>query len=133
MRLNNMTSLRVLIIDDSTDLRERLAEMLSQISGLDIVGQFGCVADARAALNHLDPDLLILDLQMRDGSGIDVLRDLRRSHFETKVIIFTNHPEEQYRRRCAALGADYFLSKSTDSNLLLEILVQLASTPGDSR
>lgn len=105
--------------------------MLSQVPGLDLISQAGCVAEARAALNDLDPDLVILDLQMRDGSGVEVLRELKRSHFKTKVIIFTNHPEEQYRRRCAALGADYFLSKSTDSNLLLEIAGQLASTPGE--
>jgi two-component system, OmpR family, response regulator len=132
MYLSNVTSLRVLIADDSSELRERLVEMLSQVPGLGVVGQAGCVADALTALNNLDLDLVILDLQMRDGSGMEVLRELRRSHFKTKVIVFTNHPEEQYRRRCATLGANYFLSKSTDSNLLLEITRQLASTPGDS-
>lgn len=123
--LARATTLKVLLVDDSTDLRERLVEMLSQVQGLDVMGQVNSVADARSALRDLNPDLVILDLQMRDGSGIDVLRELRSTHPQTKVIVFTNHPEEQYRRRCADLGVTQFLSKSTDSRLLIEIAAQL--------
>jgi two-component system cell cycle sensor histidine kinase/response regulator CckA len=124
--LPQATTLQVLLVDDSTELRERLVEMLSQVPGLDVVGQVNSVAEARSALRDLNPDLVILDLQMRDGSGIDVLRELRSIHPQTKVIVFTNHPEDQYRRRCANLGVTQFLSKSTDSRLLIEIVEQLA-------
>ena len=124
--LAQATNLKVLLVDDSTELRERLVEMLSQVPGLDVMGQVDSVTDARSALRTLNPDLVILDLQMRDGTGIDVLRELRSTHPQTKVIIFTNHPEEQYRRRCTDLGVTQFLSKSTDSTLLIEFVEQLA-------
>jgi len=101
--------------------------MLSQFPDLDVIGEAGGVEDALAALDNLLPDLVILDLRMRDGSGIEVLRKLRRASRGTKVIVFTNHPEEQYRRRCKELGANYFLSKSTDSDRLIEITRQLIS------
>ena len=99
--------------------------MLSQLSGLDVVAEASGATDAMAFVRDLSPDLVILDLRMRDGSGFEVLRELRRTSKTTKVIIFTNHPEEQYRRRCAELGADYFLSKSSDAGLLMEITRQL--------
>ena len=117
--------IKVLLADDSTELRERLVEMLSQIPRLGVVDQVGSVSAARSILPELHPDLVILDLQMRDGTGIDILRDLRVTHPETKVIVFTNHPEEQYRRRCADLGVTHFLSKSTDLRLLIDIVGEL--------
>jgi two-component system cell cycle sensor histidine kinase/response regulator CckA len=120
----NRTGLKVLLVDDSIELLERLVEMLSHVPDLDIVGQVTSVADARAILPKLHADLVILDLQLRDGSGFDVLRELRASHPQTKVIVFTNHPEEQYRRRCSELGVTHFLTKSTDSRLLIELAEQ---------
>jgi two-component system cell cycle sensor histidine kinase/response regulator CckA len=120
----NRTGLKVLLVDDSIELLERLVEMLSHVPDLDIVGQVTSVADARAILSKVHADLVILDLQLRDGSGLEVLRELRASHPETKVIVFTNHPEEQYRRRCAEFGVTHFLSKSTDSLLLIELAEQ---------
>lgn len=118
------TELKVLLVDDSIELLERLVEMLSHVPDLDIVGQATSVADARAMLPRLQTDLVILDLQLRDGSGLEVLRELRATNSQTKIIVFTNHPEEQYRRRCNELGVNHFLSKSTDSRLLIELVEQ---------
>lgn len=120
--------MKVLIVDDSKALRERLVEMLSQVTGLEIVGQAKNGAEASQALSALAPNLVVLDLQMPDGSGIELLSSAKQNHPDLKVIIFTNHPEAQYRQRCAALGADFFLCKSTDSKLLIEICRQLAGS-----
>jgi len=65
---------------------------------------------------------------MRDGSGIDILREAKRHYPATKVIILTNFPEPQYETKCAELGADFFLRKSTDSHRLVEISERLASS-----
>lgn len=101
--------------------------MLSQVGDLKITGQVASVAAALVAIPELRPELLVLDLQLSDGNGIQVLREAKRHDPNMKVIVFTNQPEAQYRRRCAQLGADYFLCKSTDSNLLIEIVAGLTT------
>lgn len=119
--------LKVVIADDSNTLRERLIEMLSRVNGVEIVGEADGVRAARQAIRDFQPDLVILDIQMPDGSGLEVLRRTKQAYPNTKVIIFTNQPEVQYQRRCSELGADYFLCKSTDLNLLIEISEKLAT------
>ena len=118
---------KVLIVDDSAALRQRLVEMLSKIKQLDIVGDVGNVSAAHDAVKALHPDLIVLDIRMGDGSGIDVLREVKRHNPATKVIILTNFPEPQYERKCTELGADFFLRKSTDSHRLVEISERLAA------
>ena len=123
--LSGVNALRLLIVDDARPLRERLIDMLSHISGLDLAGQAASVAEALSAIRELQPDLAILDLQLPDGNGIQVLREAKRFLPDMKVIVFTNHPEAQYRQRCDELGADFFLNKFTDSNLLVKIAEKL--------
>jgi len=122
--------LKLLIVDDAQALRERLVEMLSHITGLVTAVQAASVAEALGAIRELKPDLAIVDLQLPDGNGIQVLREAKLQTPEMKVIIFTNHPEAQYKQRCTELGADFFLCKSTDSNLLIKIAERLTRSKG---
>ena len=122
--------MRLLIADDSTAFRDRLAELFSVVEGIEVVGQAQDVPEAMASVRALRPEIVILDIQMPGGSGIDVLREVKRDYPETIVIMLTNHPGPQYRKKCAELKADYFLSKSTDSKLLIEIAEHLADARG---
>jgi two-component system response regulator DevR len=120
----------VLVVDDSASLRERLVAMLSAVDGLEVVGEAQNAREALSAIHNLRPEVVILDIQMPDGTGIGVLREVKRDYPGTVVIILTNHAEAQYQKRCLELKADYFLSKSTDWKLLIEIAEQLAGTRG---
>ena len=117
--------LEVLVADDSAPLRIRLMEMLSAIEGLKVVGEARDVPEAIASIRALHPEVVILDIQMPGGNGIDVLREIKRDSPETVIVMLTNHAEPQYRQKCAELKADYFLSKSTDWRDLIEIGEQL--------
>jgi DNA-binding NarL/FixJ family response regulator len=119
--------LRLLIADDSAALRERLTMMFSSIPGIEVVGQAADVPTAAAAISRLRPDIVVLDIQMPGGSGIDVLREVKHSWPDTVAMMLTNHPYPQYQQRCAELGADYFLCKSVDSRVLIEIGRRLAA------
>lgn len=125
------SQLRVLIVDDSQALRERLAGMLDKVSGLSVVGLADSVSDARRSIEELRPDLVILDLQLGDGNGIDILRETKQTHPSIRFIIFTNQSELQYRRRCENLGADYFLCKSTEAKSLVAISEILVANAED--
>ena len=66
------------------------------------------------SISRLQPDAVILDIRMPGGSGIDVLKKIKKNYPSTLVIMFTNYPTAQYRKRCLDLGTDFFFDKSTE-------------------
>src|SRR5215813_2942388 len=116
-----MCVMMVFVVDDSKRLRERLANMLREIEGIGLIGEAGNAADAIAGIRKLEPSVVILDIQIAGGSGIEVLSAVRQDHRPPVVIMLTNHPYRQYREKCMALGADYFLDKTRDIDRLAEI------------
>lgn len=112
----------LLLIDDSTPIRERLAEMISVLPGIHIVATASNGQEGVASFQQFDPDFVILDLQMPGINGIDVLRTIKKARPETQAIILTNFPCPQYRDICFRSGADYFFDKSNEFEKVLEIL-----------
>ena len=105
----------VFIADDSLIVRERLVTMLDELAGIEIVGQAETVAEAISAIGKLQPDVVILDILMPDGSGIDVLLTIKKNEqLMSVVIVLTNYPYPAYRQKCLQAGADFFLDKSTE-------------------
>jgi len=123
----------VFVVDDSASLRKRLVEMLSAVDGLEVVGEAQNALAAVSAINNLRPEVVILDIQMPGGTGIGVLREVKRDFPSTVVIMLTDHAEAQYRKRCLELKADYFLAKSTDWKLLIELLIEIGEQPAGTR
>ena len=114
--------MKVLIADDSAVIRERLAELLKDLQGVEIVGQ---AEDARAASDmakKLRPDVAILDLQMPRGSGVDVLGDIKGSDPTSIVIMLTNFAYPENRKMCIESGADYFFDKSAEFEKVVSLL-----------
>lgn len=123
--------LRVLVVDDSTAVRERLVELLASVAGVADVWQADGVAAASSMLAQRQPDLIVLDFRMRDGSGVDLLRRIRSAGPTPVVVMLTGYPLEPYRVRCLAAGADYFLDKSSEVDRLVEIVASLARDLGE--
>ena len=114
--------MRLFIADDSEILRERLVDILSEIEGIEIVGQEGDAIRVIAAIERLNPDLVILDIQMPGGNGILVLETLKKKEKPPLVIMFTNYPYLQYRKRCLDAGADFFFYKATEFEKLVNVI-----------
>lgn len=117
--------MRVLIADDSTVVVERLADLLREVPGVQLVGQAHDVPQAIRSILETNPDAVILDLQMPGGSGLEVLRSVRRTHPSLCVLICTNFPYPQYREECIAAGANFFLDKSAEFEKIPAILREL--------
>ena len=115
----------VVIIDDSEIIRTRLSELLSGLEDVHVVGEADNALDGTRVVREIAPDVVILDIKMPLGSGLDVLRNISKSNPETKVIVLTNYPYEQYRITCMELGAKYFFDKSTEFDKLQGVLQQL--------
>jgi len=117
--------MRVLIADDSEALVQRLIAAVGELSGIEIVGQAGTVQDTSRAVRDLKPDVLILDIRMPGGSGIDVLEGIRRDRVTPIVIVLTNYVYPQYRKKCLQSGAQFFLDKSGEFDKVSEVLRSL--------
>ncbi|HZQ68203.1 MAG TPA: response regulator transcription factor [Terriglobales bacterium] len=117
--------MRVFIADDSRVVVERLADLLQEVPGAELVGQAGDVPETVLGIRKMKPDALILDLQMPGGSGLDVLRAIRTDYPHLQVLICTNYPYPQYRQECLTAGADFFLDKSTEFEKIPAILTEL--------
>ena len=124
--------MRVLIADDSEPLVQRLAAKLGEVSGIEIVAQTGTVAEAAEAVRSLNPDVVILDICMPGGSGIDVLKGMKRDLLTPIVIVLTNYGYPQYRKKCLQLGARFFLDKSAEFERVSEALRNLIQSPSAS-
>ncbi len=113
--------MKVLIIDDSKILRKRLVDMISDIGGIETIEAEGS-DEAFNLLKEQIPDAIILDIRLQGESGTKILERIKKSRPKIKVIMFTNYPYPQYRKKCKALGADYFLDKSSEFEKMTRIL-----------
>lgn len=103
--------LKVLVLEDAPDIRRRLLPLVCGVPGLDVPAMARDVAEARELLLTLVPDLALLDLRLPDGSGLEILREVRAKNPAAFVAILTAFDEPRVRRTCLAAGADAFLSK----------------------
>ena len=117
--------MKVFIADDSKIFRDRLKEMLAELTEIEIIGEAENILETKKRIRKLNPDVVILDIRMPDGSGIDILKHIKKNNQAPVVIILTNYPYPQYRKKCMELGADYFFKKSDEIEEVLEAFKQL--------
>ena len=127
------TKLTVFLADDSAFIRERLPAMLAEITGVEMVGQAADGIEAVNSIGELKPDVVILDIRMPGKNGMEVLRELKKFEPAPCVIILTNYPYPQYRKKCLDTGADYFLDKSADFDKLFTVMKQLRQKADQQR
>lgn len=123
--------MKVFIVDDSRAIVERLTLLLDDVPGVQLVGHASDVPQAVQRIQETMPDAVVLDLHLPGGTGLDVLRAIRPLQPTLRVLVCTNYPDSEYRQKCMAAGADYFLDKSTEFEKIPAILHEL--TPKEAR
>ncbi len=132
--------MKILLVEDSRILRERLRGMISAIPGAHIVAEADAEADARGRIDSERPELVVLDLRLRSGSGLSLLDYIKAKQPDCIVIVLTNYGDAEYRNKCLNLGADYFFDKSQDIDTFISVLTELeahlfslpGAVPGDA-
>lgn len=114
--------MKVFIVDDSAIVRERLVNMLSELRNIEVIGHAEDAGEATDSIRKLKPDTVLLDIHLHQGNGIDVLEDIKKDVPAPVVIMLTNYPYPQYRKRCVKAKADFFLDKSTEFEKVIEIV-----------
>ena len=120
--------LRVLIADDSRPIAEMLTDLLAERGRVEVVG-IGESQDAvLQAIHELKPDVVVLDLQLAAGSGMDVIRAVRADPalMTTRLLVTSNHVSTPMRAGCLELGADSFYDKVKELGALATKIRELA-------
>lgn len=105
------TTIRTLIVDDHPVVRYGVKHMLDAESDIEVVGELDDVQDVGEALSRLEPDVVLLDLELEETHGVEALRQLREVAPGLNVIIYTSHDEEDRIIQAAELGVDGYLLK----------------------
>ena len=117
--------IKVLIVDDSDLVRVRLKNILVDNGHLEIVGEARNSSEAIQKTKELHPDIVILDIKIPGENGIEVLKKIKKYELPSKVIMLTNYPYPQYKQKCKELGAELFLQKSNDFEMLPDAIESL--------
>jgi len=112
----------LMIIDDSPLIIARLRVMLEGFPLSGAILQAGSFAEARPLLASKSPDIVLLDINLPDINGVELLRYIKKDFPSIIVIMLSNQSGEFYRSRCKALGANYFVDKSTEFDQVLPIV-----------
>ncbi|GAC1604832.1 MAG: hypothetical protein NVS3B2_10720 [Ramlibacter sp.] len=113
---------RAYIVEDSPMIRDNLIETLQELALVEPVGVADTEQEGKRWLAQNDGvwDLAIVDLFLREGSGLNILEACRDRRPEQKIIVLSNHATNDVRWRCAQLGADAVFDKSTEIDALVE-------------
>jgi len=124
--------LSILIVEDSSVIRQRLRSLLRESASVGLIAQAETEAEALRHLARLKPDMAIVDVRLRSGSGLGVVRHLKAHMPACLVVVLTNAPMAEIRDACLHVGADHVLRKSKDFERLLEFLESLENQKGAS-
>ena len=120
--------LRVLLVEDSPVICGLITEIINEVPGVKVAESVESERAAIEAVGRLDVDVVILDLQLREGTGFGVLRAMRDMPKKPVAVVLTNFALRSYREAAIALGARDFLDKSRDYDRLPAILSEIASS-----
>ncbi len=123
----NLSPIRVLLVEDHEIVRRALREILTIGGEIDIVGEARSAAEGVREAIRVEPGVVLLDLRLPDGSGIDVCAQILATVPATKVLILTSHDDAEARSAAAAAGAVGYLLKDLDPTGLRQAILDVAA------
>ena len=122
-----MTS--VLLIDDHELIRQGLAGAFSQADGFDVSGQAGSVAEGIALAEELHPDVVVTDVRLPDGSGLDIVRALRKENRQIGLVVLTMYAGDEQLFAAMDAGASGFVGKDAPTSSVISAARQAVVAP----
>ena len=119
--------IKLLIVDDSDLIRASLRALLGSVADIGAISEAGTLGEAQDSVWRDSPTLVILDLNLPDGLGMDIIERLKQRSPALLLAVLTIHAEPGYRQHCLRLGADWFFDKATETDALLEVVRQLVA------
>jgi DNA-binding NarL/FixJ family response regulator len=114
--------LRILVVDDHEVVRQGLVALLGRRDEFQVVAEAGTLSEALAATRRFVPDLVVMDVRLPDGSGIEACREIRSEYPEIKVVMLTSYPDEEAVLSAIIAGASGYLLKQVRGRDLVAAL-----------
>jgi two-component system response regulator DevR len=115
-------TLRLLVVDDHEVVRQGLVALLDRREGFQVVAETGTVAESIEAARRYQPDIVVMDVRLPDGSGIEACREIRAERPETRVVMLTSYPDEEAVLSAIIAGASGYLLKQIRARDLVSAL-----------
>jgi two-component system response regulator DevR len=112
--------IRLLLVDDHQVVLVGLRTVLHNRQGITVVGEAGSRADAMRAAKRLNPDIILMDVRLPDGSGVEACRDILARHPRMRVIFLTSFADDEFALAAVLAGAQGYVLKNIDSDLLVQ-------------
>lgn len=128
--MSDETTLTVMLVDDHELIRQGLAGAFDRAGGFTVVGQAGTVAEALSAAAACRPDVVITDVRLPDGSGLDIVRALRAARPDLGIVVLTMHAGDDQIFTAMDAGASAFVGKHAPSSDVIAAARQAAALPG---
>jgi DNA-binding NarL/FixJ family response regulator len=119
--------IRLLLVDDHEVLRIGLRTLFTEAGGFQVVGEAGTMATAVTEASRLKPKVVLMDVRLPDGSGIDACRSIRTAHPDTRVLFLTSFADDDAVLSTILAGADGFLLKEVSGEQLIDAVNTVAS------
>lgn len=113
---------RIYIVEDHPLICAGLAQLIAEQSDLEICGQSGEAGKALNEIIQAAPDVAIIDLTLKEGSGLDLIRQIRALDGKTRILVSSMHDEQIYAERCLHAGAMGYIMKQEDTGELIEAI-----------
>jgi DNA-binding NarL/FixJ family response regulator len=119
---------RVFLVEDSPLIRKRIVDSLDSIGGFEVIGFSESEEEAVETIADVQPDVVITDIRLKQGNGIEVVRQVRLKpvSVQPKIYVLSNYAYPEYKRQCELVGADDFFDKSSEYDRFLDTLQQVA-------
>ena len=127
MRGKRSSKRRILIVDDHPMMRDGLRQLIANEADLEVVGEADDVNEALAEAERLNPDIAIVDITLRSGNGLDLIKDLQIRSPETAVLVLSMHDESLYAERVLKAGGRGYIMKQEGGKKIIEGIRQVAS------
>ena len=114
--------LRLLIVDDHEVVRQGLVALLDRRDGFQVVAEAGTVAESIEQARRFEPDIVVMDVRLPDGSGIEACREIRAELAHTRVVMLTSYPDEEAVLSAIVAGAAGYLLKQIRARDLVAAL-----------
>jgi len=123
----NENRIRLLLVDDHEIVRLGLRTLLSHSEGIEVVGEAASTVDAVTEAIRLKPDIVLMDVRLKDGSGVEACRDILDAHPGTRVVFLTSFPDEEAVLSAVFAGASGYLLKEIGGEALLGAIRTVAA------
>lgn len=124
--MTESNDVRVMIVDDHEVVREGLRALLNRRDGMTVVGEAGTVAQAIETAARVLPDVIVMDVRLPDGSGVEACREIRATLPNTRTIMLTSYADDEAVIASIMAGASAYLLKQTRGNQLAEAIIAVS-------